>query len=380
MKLQGKILFIVCLFAAFLFLLSLGNPEQEISFAPGMTLRQFALANGIKPGKLKAELGRHSAHGKTTLRELNLDKQKAESIASHLRGDVFGKKMTGVHLLFAVAVLLVIFLLQRNRMTSPAKYALLSTAIIGFGFVLGKTYNPMVALVKTSKALAGIEGNPAAWAVVLALFCLVAIIGTKAVCGWVCPFGALQELLFKLPFFRAWKKKYKAPFWLLNTIRIALFTLFLAALMWNLFGLKQQGRAIYHVVNPFNLFEFNFASLSVAAYIIATLALSLFLYRPHCYAVCPFGLLSWFLEKLSIFRIRIHWQACTGCGACVKACPGQAMKGLYEQNFFRADCFSCGECLKACTFDALSYAGQGRKHALEKQNDITVGSHAGVAQ
>jgi len=353
-----RIRIIFILFLTLLAALIFKVGEGKLSFTPDMTLRQFALANDMKPGKVKAELGTSSIRGRTTLQELGVDKKKAQAIASHIKGDMFGKKMAGLHVLFAVAVFLVVFMLQRKKMTSMVKYTLLSIAIIGFGFFLGKTFNPMVALVKTAKAFAGFEGNSAAWLAVLALFCLLAIIGTKAVCGWVCPYGALQELLFKLPFLSTWKKKCKAPFRLTNSMRIGLFIMFVVGLLWNLFGLKQQGRVIYHVINPFNLFELNFVSLAVVLYIIATLALSLFFYRPHCYAVCPFGLLSWVLEKLSIFKIRINRQACTACGACIKACPGQAMKGLYDRDVFRADCFSCGECLHACTFDALSYGGQ----------------------
>jgi len=277
--------------------------------------------------------------------------------------------MAGLHLLFAAVVFLAIFLLWRKKMDAAVKYIMLSAAVIGFGFALGKTYNPMVALVKTFKGFAGIEGNTAAWLMVLVLFCMLAIVGTKAVCGWVCPYGALQELLFKLPFFNAWKKKYKAPFWFSNGIRLGLFGLFIAGLVWNLFGLKQQGRGIYHTVNPFNLFEFNFDGPAITLYIVATLVLSLFFYRPHCYCVCPFGLLSWLLEKISIFKIRINRQACTDCGACVKACPGQAMKGLYAQAVFPADCFSCGECLRACAFDALSYTGQTMRPQISENNN-----------
>jgi ferredoxin len=380
MHTRVKIIFVFCVFAALLLVLFFKTTEHTLSFNPGMSIKQFALANGIKPGRLKHELGMPSVRGRTTLKELGINRQKADELVSHNRGDVFGKKMAGLHMLFAAVVVLVVFLLQRNRITSPVKYLLLSIAVIGFGFVLGKAFNPMVALVKTSKGLAGIEGNPAAWLMVLLLFCLLAIIGTKAVCGWVCPYGALQELLFKLPFLSAWKKKHKVPFWLTNGIRLGLFTLFVAALAWNLFGLKQQGRALYHVVNPFNLFEFNFVSLTVALYIFVTLALSLFFYRPHCYIVCPFGLVSWVLEKASIFKIRINRQACTECGACIKACPGQAMKGLYDKAVFRADCFSCGECLKTCVFDALYYAGQDAKPALEEQDDTTIKLNTDAAQ
>ncbi|MBN2107369.1 MAG: 4Fe-4S binding protein, partial [Deltaproteobacteria bacterium] len=324
MKRYGKTVFILCVFSAIGMALFFTPADEQLSFSPVMTLRQFALYNDIKPGRLKAELGLPHARGRATLHELGMDEQKAIAVASHIKGEFFAKKMAAMLGLFAAAVCLAIILLCRNIMTSPVKYGLLAAAVAGFGFALGKTYNPMVAMVKSFKGMAGLEANPAAWLLVLALFCLLAIIGTKAVCGWACPYGALQELLFKLPLLSAWKKKHKLPFWPVNGIRIGLFGLFIAGLVWNMFGLKQQGRTIYHAVNPFNLFEFDLAALPVALYIAATLVLSLFVYRPHCYAVCPFGLLSWVLERISAFKIRINRQKCTACGACIRACPGQA--------------------------------------------------------
>lgn len=358
MKIYGKTVLILCVFSAIGMVLFFTPADEKLSFSPEMTLRQFALYNDIKPGRLKAELGMPHARGRSTLGELGLDEQKAVAVSSHIKGEFFTKKIAAVLMFFAAAVCLAIVLLCRKKMTSPLKYGLLAAAVAGFGFALGKTCNPMVAMVKTFKGLAGLEANLGAWLMVLALFCLLAIIGKKAVCGWACPYGALQELLFKLPLLAAWKKKHKLPFWPANSIRLGLFGLFIAGLIWNLFGLKQQGRTIYHAVNPFNLFELTSVALPVALYIAATLALSLLFYRPHCYAVCPFGLLSWVLERVSVFKIRINRQKCTSCGACIRACPGQAMKGLYEQASFPADCFSCGECLSACTFDALSYTSQ----------------------
>jgi polyferredoxin len=60
--------------------------------------------------------------------------------------------------------------------------------------------------------------------VVLAFIFFVglAIIGNKLVCGWACPFGALQELIFSLPILKRLKRK-KVPFLVSNVIRGGLF-------------------------------------------------------------------------------------------------------------------------------------------------------------
>jgi polyferredoxin len=210
--------------------------------------------------------------------------------------------------------------------------------------------------VKVLKGLFGLEGSLGQRFITLLGFSILTIIGTKAVCGWACPYGALQELLHKLPIFTKWKKRNKIPFWITNTTRIGLFLFALCDLSLGLTHLKGMGRVMYHYVNPFNLFELHFITISIGGYIITTLVLSLFFYRPHCYFVCPFGLYSWFLERISHFHISIDREKCTNCKACVKACPGLAMQGIYNESKMPPDCFSCGECLMACKFDALSYS------------------------
>jgi len=54
--------------------------EHKLSFTPDMTLKQFALVNDIKPGRLKSELGQPSVRGKTTLSERDIDSRKAGRI------------------------------------------------------------------------------------------------------------------------------------------------------------------------------------------------------------------------------------------------------------------------------------------------------------
>lgn len=56
--------------------------------------------------------------------------------------------------------------------------------------------------------------------------------------------------------------------------------------------------------------------------------------------------------------IRIHKQHCTGCGACLRVCPGRLLKADARGKVHMPeprDCWGCGACLKECRFQALSY-------------------------
>jgi len=196
--------------------------------------------------------------------------------------------------------------------------------------------------------------------VAFAFFAVLAVVGNKLICGWVCPFGALQELIYHLPILRKLKKR-KVPFVLSNTLRGALFVVTLLLLFGIVGGRK--GFVIYHFMNPFNLFNFDIETVTVGATIVASLVVSFGFYRPFCQFVCPFGFLSWLLERVSIFRVKVDRDRCTNCGACVSACPLDAAKDRVAGKAFPADCFSCARCLNVCPVDAIHYGLVGKKPA-----------------
>jgi polyferredoxin len=135
-----------------------------------------------------------------------------------------------------------------------------------------------------------------------------------------------------------------------------------------LFGIigGRKGFVIYHYINPFNLFNFDFASISLLITVIFVLIIAFFFYRPFCQFICPFGLASWIAEKFSLYRVIIDKEKCTKCGACIKACPLHTAKGKIESKTFPADCFSCARCLNVCPVDAFHYRSIWfKKHALE---------------
>jgi ferredoxin len=220
------------------------------------------------------------------------------------------------------------------------------------GFALGKSPNPMEGAVKLFKAMVGLQ--PSVPAVVLAFifFAALAVIGNKLVCGWACPFGALQELIYSLPLLRRLKRR-KVPFVLSNSIRAGLFVLMLLLLFGVVGGRK--GFVLYHGINPFNLFNLEFESLSMLLAVIAALVLSLGVYRPFCQFICPFGLLSWVLERVSLNRVKVDHSRCNQCGSCIRACPLEAAKHLVAGKLLAADCYSCARCLTVCPSDAISY-------------------------
>ena len=225
-------------------------------------------------------------------------------------------------------------------------------AVAVAGFALGKSLNPMEGGVKVFKAIVGLYPSIMAKVLGFLFFMVLAVVGNKLICGWGCPFGALQELIYSLPLLRRLKRR-KVPFRVANTIRGSLFVVMLLVLFGIVGGRK--GLVIYHYVNPFNLFNLDLGLPSVAAMVGVALLLGFAVYRPFCQFVCPFGFLSWLAERLSLVRVHINRERCTECGACDRACPLQAAGDRVEGRMFPADCFSCARCLNACPYDAISY-------------------------
>jgi len=217
---------------------------------------------------------------------------------------------------------------------------------------MGKSPNPMEATVKVFKATVGLYESVWVKLAGLAFFLALAVVANKVICGWACPFGALEELIYMLPLFRK-AKRFKLPFWVTNTVRAGLFVVFLL-MLYGLVG-GNKGFVIYHYLNPFNLFSLDFSTRIIWYFIGAYLVVSLVFYRPFCRLVCPFGFISWLFERLSLARIYIDRERCTDCGACAQACPLTAAADMLNGKALPADCFSCMRCLRVCPADAIHY-------------------------
>lgn len=249
--------------------------------------------------------------------------------------------------------------------SAPFLLALL-VSVIACGFLLGKSPNPMEGIVKVFKSMVGLY--PSVWDKVMGLlfFMVLAVVGNKLICGWACPFGALQELLYRLPILKRIKRR-KVPFVISNLVRGGLFLLMLL-LLFGIVGGK-RGYVVYHLMNPFNLFDLSFESFSILITTLIALVLALGVYRPFCQFICPFGFISWLVERLSLTRVRIDRDRCTACGACGRACPTGAAKSKVEGGLLGADCYSCARCLNVCPEDAIAYRGILGNPSRNARND-----------
>lgn len=333
------------------------------SLATTMSIRDIAPKLGVTGKALARELSLplDVPKGKS-LKELGVAQNDLEHAAAHLLGHQSG---TLKYYVFAALVLWALVFLTRlgrpddsppseRRVWYPrAPYmATLTIAVAVCGFALGKSPNPMEGAVKLFKSMVGLY--PSVWekGAALAFFLVLAVVGNKLVCGWACPFGALQELFYSLPFFKRIKRR-KIPFLLSNAIRGTLFVV-MSFLLFGIVG-ERKGFVVYHYINPFNLFNFEFDQVSVAVTIFAVLSAAFVVYRPFCQFICPFGLISWLVERLSLTRVQIDADRCTHCGACTHACPLEAAEHKVAGRIFAADCYSCARCLNICPEDAISF-------------------------
>jgi len=337
------------------------RPSQEGTEAPpqpgsagslDMAFNAFASARGVSAEALASALGLPAdadlsqpvgsllkRHGKGPA-----DMQKAMAALDPVAREAATKNWGKIRLKFALwvlAFLVAMVLLARVKVRPAIRAPFLAASALVFGVWLGVEPNAP-GTVKDALVLYGESGIlfPPRM-VALVGFLLMSLLGNKVFCGWCCQFGTLQDLVW-----HARGPKLKPPFWLSNTVRVVFFVaMALAALVF--------GTDILEPVDPFRVFRLG-APVAVAVAGIVLLA-GLYVYRPWCTFFCPFGLVSWLAERVSVWRPRVNHDTCINCRACERACPTHSMEGLRARRSAPQDCFACGACIAVCPVHAVAW-------------------------
>lgn len=198
--------------------------------------------------------------------------------------------------------------------------------------------------------------------VVLALAgILLAILFGPVICGWVCPFGSVQEWLGKLGK-RLFTKRYNnlLPSRLDKVLRYLRY----AVLAWVIWATASAGKLVFQDVDPYYaLFNFWTGEVAIAAFAIlgVVLLLSLLVERPFCKYACPYGAFQGIFNLFRVFGIKRNPATCISCKACSRACP-MNIDVMAKQTVRDHQCISCLECTSetACPKEETVELAAGR--------------------
>lgn len=193
---------------------------------------------------------------------------------------------------------------------------------------------------------------------------LLSVLLGRFVCGFLCPFGWLQELLHKIPGKKFSTKKLK-PLTYIKYVVLLFAVVLLPVLVVNDVGMGDPFFCKY--ICPQGVLE-GAIPLAIAnagirsalghlftwklAVLIAVVVLSVLFYRPFCKWICPLGAFYALMNKVSLLGIRVDACKCVSCGKCSKVCQ-MDVDVVRAPN--HAECIRCGKCIGACPVDAISY-------------------------
>lgn len=332
---------------------------KSLVLGDDMTVQQFGQKNDLPNPVLKkvfeletqADLQKKVADFGLSPKEISSRIEKAMALSAEYES----KNWLKIPIKFGawiVFLFLVFRLMRKARITPKIRKGIYLGAIAIFGVVLGSDPSPM-GTVKDAIALLGAKGVlfPPRM-IALTIFLVLVLLANKFICSWGCQLGTLQDLIFRLGRNREDKKaairQVKIPFAWTNGIRIAFFVIFaLAALAW--------AKDIIEPIDPFKVYKPAMLGIAGGIFLGGLLLASLFVYRPWCHLFCPFGLVGWLVEKISVFKIQVNYQTCIACESCARACPSTVMNGILKQERVIPDCFACGTCIEVCPTQSIQF-------------------------
>lgn len=168
----------------------------------------------------------------------------------------------------------------------------------------------------------------------------------RMTCGTLCPFGFMQDVLYKL---RAWKVSMPVwTRWFRYLVLLVLVIIIPAVTQENWFSkLCPCGTLIGGL--PWVTLDRNVRSMVRAlffmkvAMLMFIVGISTMVKRPFCRAICPLGAIFSLFNKASFVQLAWNADTCTRCGKCEKICPVDIRP---DRNQTNPDCLRCLDCTR----------------------------------
>lgn len=192
---------------------------------------------------------------------------------------------------------------------------------------------------------------------------LYGILFGRLICGWLCPFGLVQELLYKIKT----PKLKKSPVTRLLSYLKYVILIFFVLIVPILYAFRDTPLpAFCKYICPAGTLEGGISLLANkvnASYfsmlgpiftwkfllLVSIVVGSVFVFRLFCRFLCPLGALYGLFNRVSLFGIKLERDNCVDCNLCVSHCK------MDIRHVNDPECISCGECKSICPTGAIQW-------------------------
>ena len=200
---------------------------------------------------------------------------------------------------------------------------------------------------------------------VVGILALYGLILGRMICGWLCPFGLIQELFYKVKT----PKLPKSPLTRVLSFGKYIVLIYFVLIVPILYALRNIPLpAFCKYICPAGTLEGGIALLSNRVnesyfsmlgplftwkflLLVSLLTASVFIFRVFCRFLCPLGAIYGLFNRFSFLGVKVEESKCVSCGKCVNHCK------MDIRHVADAECISCGECIDVCPTQAIGFKG-----------------------
>ncbi len=200
-------------------------------------------------------------------------------------------------------------------------------------------------------------------AYVFGILILFGLLLGRTICGFLCPIGLIQDLLYKIKSPKLKKSrvtrilsyfKYVLLLWLVIIVPLMYAGIVVLPAFCQFVCPTGTLAGLMYLANPAN--GGDIASLAVLftwkiSLFVLIFVGSIFVYRLFCRFLCPLGALYGLFCKIAMLGIKLDKKKCIECGLCIQTCKMDIKRvGDHE-------CINCGACIPVCPTKAISWKG-----------------------